>query len=82
MGYVYDRASYKPRRVSYGQRIAIALDQLLNALFAGSEDETISSRAYKASLGGKRWGCLLCRFLNWLDKDHCKNSVEWDEGGT
>jgi hypothetical protein len=22
----------------------------------------------------------LCRVLDWLDKDHCKNSIELDEG--
>ena len=66
--------------MSYGKRIAVAIDQLFNALSNGSEDETISSRAYKAALKGKRWGCVLCRFLDWLHKDHCRNSVEWDEG--
>jgi len=65
---------------SYGRRVAVAIDQLFNALFGGDEDETISSRAYKAQLDGKRWGCVLCRILNWLDKNHCESSVEWDEG--
>lgn len=60
--------------------LAVGYDQLANAAFGGSEDETISSRAYKASLKGQRWGCVLCRFLDWLTKDHCKNSVERDEG--
>lgn len=66
---------------SYGRRVAVAIDQLFNALFNGDEDETISSRAEKARLKGKRWGCVLCRVLDWLDKDHCKNSIELDEGG-
>ena len=66
--------------MSYGKRLVVMIDQSFNTIFGGSEDETISSRAYKASLKGRHWGCVLCRFLDWLDKDHCKNSVEWDEG--
>lgn len=65
---------------SYGRRVAVAIDQLFNALFNGDEDETISSRAAKARLKGKRWGCVLCRFLDWLDPNHCTNSIEPDEG--
>ena len=65
---------------SYGRRVAVAIDQLLNALLNGDEDETISSRAAKARLKGKRWGCVLCRFLDWLDPNHCTNSIEPDEG--
>ena len=65
---------------SYGRRVAVALDQLGNALLGGDEDETISSRAAKARLKGKRWGCVLCRFLDWLDPNHCTNSIEPDEG--
>ena len=65
---------------SYGRRVAVAVDQLFNALFDGDEDETISSRAAKARLKGERWGCLLCRFLDWLDPNHCTNSIEPDEG--
>lgn len=65
---------------SYGYRVAVAIDQLFNTLLNGDEDETISSRAAKARLKGKRWGCTLCRFLDWLDPNHCANSIEPDEG--
>jgi hypothetical protein len=61
-------------------RLAIGYDQLANAAFGGSEDETISSRAYKASLRGRRWGCVLCRVLHKLDPNHCEKSAEPDEG--
>ena len=61
-------------------RLAVSYDQLANTAFGGNEDETISSRAAKASASGRRWGCALCRVLDWLDKDHCKNSIELDEG--
>ena len=65
---------------AYGYRVAVAIDQLFNTLLNGDEDETISSRAAKARLKGKRWGCILCRFLDWLDPNHCTNSIEPDEG--
>lgn len=58
----------------------IAIDQRINALFGGDPDETISSRAAKAAERNKRWGCVLCKFLHKLDPDHCKKSVERDEG--
>lgn len=61
-------------------RVLVAVDQFFNALFDGDPDETISSRAYKASLKGERWGCVLCKVLNWISRDHCLKSVEWDEG--
>ena len=61
-------------------RLAVSYDQLANTAFGGNEDETISSRAAKASASGRRWGCVLCRVPDWLDKDHCKNSIELAEG--
>ena len=61
-------------------RIAVGFDQLANVAANGDEDETISSRAAKARLKGKRWGCVLCRFLDWIDPNHCTNSIEPDEG--
>lgn len=60
-------------------RLAIGYDQLANAAFGGSEDETISSRAGKAQQSGKRWACVLCRLLDRLDPDHCRKSIEHDE---
>lgn len=63
----------------WGRRLAVAVDQFANVLALGLPDETISSRAYKASLKGKRWGCILCALLDKLDKNHCAKSVEWDE---
>lgn len=55
-------------------RIAIAFDQLMNAATGGNEDETISSRADRARTKRRRWGCLLCRLLDALDTNHCRNS--------
>jgi len=60
--------------------IAKSYDQLGNAATGGSEDELISSRAGKAKQHGRKWACILCKFLDKIEKDHCKNSIEIDEG--
>jgi hypothetical protein len=65
---------------SWGYRIALGVDQLLNAILKGDEDETISSRAGKAAKKKKKWAIWLCYFLNKLDKDHCNRAIEEDEG--
>lgn len=64
----------------YLWNLLISLDQFGNTLAGGSPDETISSRAGKAMREGKVWGCILCRFLSWFEKDHCAKSIEADEG--
>lgn len=56
--------------------IALGYDHLGNAVTGGDPDETISSRAYKAMKQGRRWGCVLCRLLDYIEKDHCKKSVK------
>lgn len=42
--------------MGYLLSLLIALDQLANALLAGSSDETLSSRAYRADRDGKVFG--------------------------
>lgn len=63
----------------YFFRILISIDQLANTILGGNEDETISSRAAKAKLAGKKWGCVLCKLLDKFDKNHCVKSIEMDE---
>jgi hypothetical protein len=55
-------------------KIIVAYDMLTNASTGGDDGETISRRAYLASLKGNRVGCVVCKFLDFLNKDHCKNS--------
>ena len=64
----------------YVLNVLVGLDQFTNALIGGDPQETISSRAGKGQKEGKRWACLLCRFLDYLQKDHCARSIEPDEG--
>jgi hypothetical protein len=54
--------------------MAIAHDELANAATGGDPGETISSRAFKAKVAGRKWGCVLCRLLDTIQADHCKNS--------
>lgn len=56
------------------KRIAIGFDQLANVATNGHEDETISSRASRGKREGKLNWCLLCKFLDLIEKDHCTKS--------
>lgn len=55
-------------------RIMLASDRLANAVFGGSDRETISSRSYRGKNEGVRGWCLLCRLLDAIDKNHCEKS--------
>lgn len=69
--------------VSFDQFLNAALGPLLNRLFKvdgfGDPDETLSSVFGKneATCKGCYW---VCRMLHRIDPDHCKNSIEKDEG--
>lgn len=60
---------------SWLMRVLIALDRLANAILRGKDRETISSRAGRARDEGKRWGCILCRLLDWIEAGHCDKSA-------
>ena len=65
----------------YFRNLLIAIDQLVNAVFAGDPDETISSRLGKVARSGKRTGAYyFCKFLSLFDDRHCVKSIEEDEG--
>ena len=63
---------------AYFKNIAIAADQLANAMIAGSPDETVSSRVYRGAVLAAqptRVALLAYRVINtlfvWQD-DHCR----------
>jgi len=62
----------------YFWNLLISIDQLLNTILGGYPDETLSSRM------GKQEDCkacnFICRVLDVFEKDHCKKSIERDEG--
>lgn len=60
-----------------GLQVLIAIDQLINTLFGGFADETLSSRAYRLELERERsWARKLIDGILFFDKDHCKESYE------
>lgn len=59
----------------YLLNLLILLDQAGNTLAGGSPNETISERAAKARNEGKEWGCMLCKFLGWINPGHCDNAL-------
>lgn len=70
----------------YFWNLFVAIDQLLNAILLGDPDETVSSRFGKwmstAEKGSFKWriAMFVCMMLNWLDKNHCIETIENDEG--
>lgn len=64
--------------VTYIINILIALDQLGNALFGGSPDETLSARAWRSESNGKMLGMVfrpLIDGLFWvIERNHCEKA--------
>jgi len=51
------------------------LDCGLNCvLLFGSYNETVSRRAAYARDANRRWGCILCKILDTIRKNHCENA--------
>lgn len=74
--------------ISIDQLIAVVFSPVLNVVFKGPNkfgepDETLSSVFGKNVKLGKCKGCyFICRLLHLFDKNHCKKSIEVDEGST
>lgn len=66
----------------YIWNLLISIDQLANTLLGGYPDETISSRMGKSIARNENCPVchLLCKILNFFDKNHCEKSIEHDEG--
>jgi len=63
--------------MNYWRGVLIAIDQLANALFNGWPDETLSSRAWRWHIQGKRsWPRQMidCLFALFGDLNHCENA--------
>lgn len=60
-----------------GFQICVAIDQLINTLFGGYADETISARAWRHHLDGSRdWPYKLIDKLFFWQKNHCQEAYE------
>lgn len=71
----------------YVLNVLVGVDQLANAVLGGDPDETISSRVgkwqrdkAKRSRWRRRLSYGLCLVLHLFDRDHCRRSIEDDEG--
>lgn len=66
--------SEPPKSKGYLYRIGIALNQLLNTLTGGQEDETLSSRWGRNRKG--KFARAACSVLDHIQPCHCAQSVE------
>jgi len=55
--------------------VLVAFDRVGNAALNGNPSETISSRAYRGTLEGNKSWCILCKILDYIQPNHCKNSA-------
>ena len=69
----------------YLLNIAIALDQLGNALRGGSPDETLSAAAWRTEKKGRLLGRIFRPLIDLVfalfEKDHCRKSFESERNG-
>lgn len=59
----------------WGHQVLIGIDQLINTLFAGYADETLSARAYRCR--NKRNWAVIMRLIDGLffwQKAHCRGA--------
>lgn len=62
--------------------LAYGMDQLLSGVLFLKPDHTVSGEAGYAKHCGKRWGKLVAPLIDavvFWQKDHCYQSIEWDE---
>ena len=66
----------------WGKAVLIAFDQLMNALFGGWPDETLSSRAWRWERNGKRsWPRRLIDGAFFWERRHCFRSYASERDG-
>lgn len=57
-------------------QIAFQVDELANVGANGKKNTTISARSARARNANKTWGCVMCKFLNYFQKNHCDIALE------
>lgn len=66
--------------MAYLKNVLIGVDQLLNTLFCGWPDETLSSRCWRWHRDGVRhWPRRLVDTLFFWEKEHCRESYESEQ---
>ena len=65
----------------YLHRILLAWDRAWNAMFGGSDRETISSRVGRNAIAGKRWALIAEKVIDYVffvirgQRNHCRESI-------
>ena len=54
----------------------LAIDRLVNTVLLGNPNETLSQRLGRAQNAGSRPACVVCRWLNVINANHCAWSLE------
>jgi hypothetical protein len=67
--------------INYLFNFTMALDCFLNAVFGGLYNEQISLRVANAEKRGKKWACYFCKFLHWIDRNHCDRTLRGERTG-
>lgn len=68
--------------MTYIHNFLIAVDQLINTIFFGWPDETMSSRAYRWHKDDVRhWPYKVINALFFWQNDHCRSSYENESKG-
>ena len=67
--------------MSYVKNLLIWADQGLNAVLAGSPDETLSARAYRLSSSSEFWfwSMKAIDLIFFWQTDHCRRSYEAEQ---
>lgn len=55
----------------YIRNVLKGLDLFVNTLIGGEPRETISEAAGRLRDKGVLYGCVMCKFLDLFEKDHC-----------
>lgn len=71
---------YAARAAAEGwlHRFLVVFDIAVNVLLRGQTDETLSSRAYRASIERKMWGIVLNYYLNLWQAQHGPKAMVGD----
>jgi hypothetical protein len=63
---------------SYLDRVGISISILVNVLFGGKSNQTISATQWQRNRDGKYNICWLIDRIFWFDSDHCMGAwVKW-----
>ena len=58
--------------------VAVMFDMMIAVTIWHRPDITISTECGLAAIDGKLWGKWMCKFLGWLDTNHCPTAIQAD----